>query len=86
MSFFGEADIGVLMEYDITSFSLNMQDVGGENVDLGTFVDGYSAFVTPTIFYSFSGRDIGGKHDQALITGVGFGLAYLHASGDISIY
>ena len=35
------------------------------------------------MFYSFSGQRPHGKHDQTVITGLGVGLGYLNAGGDI---
>jgi len=81
--FFGESDIGVFMEYDFTRFSLNKQLVGEEQIDLGTSVSGYSAFVTPTLIVSYFGRQPYGENNQSLIFGTGFGLGYLSATGDI---
>jgi len=81
--FFGESNWGGLMEYDFSVFELNQQLVNDELVDLGTSVKGYYAFVTPTVFYSFSGQRPHGKYDQTVITGLGIGLGYLNASGDI---
>lgn len=81
--FFGETDIGVLMEYDFTSFSLNKQATGEEDVDLGTSVEGYSMFATPTLIISLLGRQAGVGSDQSLIIGTGFGVGYLRAEGDI---
>lgn len=81
--FFGETDIGVLMEYDFTSFSLNKQAIGEEDVDLGTSVEGYSMFATPTLIVSILGRQPGVGSDQSLIVGTGFGVGYLRAKGDI---
>jgi hypothetical protein len=81
--YFGESNWGTLMEYSISVFELNQQLVNDELVDLGTSVKGYYAFVTPTVFYSFTGQKPHGKYDQTLITGLGIGLGYLNASGDI---
>ncbi len=81
--FFGDTDIGVFMEYDFTSFSLNKQLVNEDNVDLGTSVDGYSVFATPTLIVSLTGREPYGENNQSLIIGTGFGLGYLSADGDI---
>lgn len=81
--FFGDTDIGVLMEYDFTGFSLNKQLVNEENVDLGTSVDGYSIFAIPTLIVSLTGREPYGENNQSLVIGTGFGLGYLSASGDI---
>ena len=81
--FLGETNFAVLMEYDFTSFSLNKQDVDGKDIDLGTSVSGYSAFVTPNITMSLMGRQPYGKYKQSLIIGSGLGLGYLRATGDI---
>jgi hypothetical protein len=81
--YFGESNWGGLMEYSFSGFELNQQLVNDELVDLGTSVKGYYAFITPTVFYSFSGQRPHGKYDQTLITGLGVGLGYLNASGDI---
>ena len=81
--YFGESNWGGLMEYSFSGFKLNQQLVNDELVDLGTSVKGYHAFVTPTLFYSFSGQRPHGKYDQTVIAGLGVGLGYLNASGDI---
>ena len=83
--YFGEKDFAVAMEYDFTGFRLTRQDIGSDNktVNLGTSVEGYSAFVTPTVVVSLSGREPYGKYNQSLIVGAGFGIGYLEASGDI---
>jgi hypothetical protein len=81
--YFGESNWGGLMEYSFSTFQLNQQLVNDELVDLGTSVKGYYAFVTPTLFYSFFGQGSPDKHDQTLITGLGAGLGYIKATGDI---
>lgn len=81
--YFGASNWGGLMEYSFSVFELDQQLVNDELVDLGTSVKGYYAFVTPTVFYSFSGQRPHGKYDQTVIAGLGIGLGYLNASGDI---
>ena len=81
--YFGESNWGGLMEYSFSTFQLNQQLVNDELVDLGTSVKGYYVFVTPTLFYSFFERNPRDKYDQTLITGLGVGLGYLKATGDI---
>lgn len=81
--YFGESNWGGLMEYNFSVFELDQQLVNDELVDLGTSVKGYYAFVTPTLFYSFTGQKPHGKYNQSVITGLGAGLGYLSASGDI---
>ena len=81
--FFGESNWGGLMEYSFSRFELNQQLVNDELVDLGTSVKGYYAYVTPTLFYSFTGQKPSGKYDQTFIAGLGVGAGYLNGSGDI---
>jgi len=81
--YFGESSWGGLMEYSFSVFELDQQLVNDELVDLGTSVKGYYAFATPTVFYSFTGQKPHGKYDQTLIAGLGIGLGYVNASGDI---
>lgn len=81
--YFGESNWGGLVEYNFSVFELDQQLVNDELVDLGTSVKGYYAFVTPTVFYSFTGQKPHGKYDQTVITGLGMGFGYLNANGDI---
>ena len=81
--FIDESNWGGLMEYSFSTFQLNQQLVNDEFVDLGTSVKGYYVFVTPTVFYSFLERNPRNKYDQTLLTGIGVGLGYLKATGDI---
>ena len=82
-TFFGNSNWGWFMEYSLSSFRLNQQLIDIELVDLGTSVKGYYAFVTPILFYSFSGRDTSRKHGKTIIVGLGAGIGYLSATGDI---
>jgi len=81
--YFGESNWGGLMEYSFSTFNLSQQTVNDELVDLGTSVKGYDVFVTPTVFYSFFGQNPSIKYDHTLITGLGIGIGYLKATGDI---
>lgn len=81
--YFGESNWGGLMEYSFSTFNLSQQTVNEELVDLGTSVKGYDLFVTPTVFYSFFGQNASVKYDHTLITGLGVGIGYLKATGDI---
>jgi len=81
--YYGESNWGGVMEYSFSSFQLHQQLVNDELVDLGTSVKGYYAFVTPTGFYSFLGQNARDKYDQTLIAGMGVGVGYLKATGDI---
>jgi len=81
--YIGESKWGSFIEYSISTFNLNQQMVNDELVDLGTSVKGYDIFVTPTLFYSFFGQNPSIKHDQTLLSGIGVGVGYLKATGDI---
>lgn len=75
-----KTDFGWFMEYGLGTFKLDRQLVNGQLVDLGTSVRGYHATITPVLFYNFGDRLLNG-HSFKL--GVGTGLGYLHAKGDI---
>lgn len=81
--YFGESTFGGVMEYSFSTFQLSKQLINDELIDLGTSVKGFYAFVTPTVFYSFLGQNTSDKYDQSLIAGMGLGLGYLKATGDI---
>jgi hypothetical protein len=81
--YFGESNWGGLMEYSYSTFNLSQQTVNDELVDLGTSVKGHDLFVTPTVFYSFFGQNPSVKYDHTLIAGLGVGIGYLKATGDI---
>ena len=81
--YFGASNWGALMEYSFSGFQLNQQLVNDELVDLGTSIKGYYAYITPTLFYSFKGQQSHANPESAIITGLGLGLGYLNASGDI---
>lgn len=81
--YFGETRAGGMMEYKISGFRLSRQLVGDDLVDLGSSLSGSYAFVTPTLFYSFTGRNASVTLGQSLIIGIGVGIGYLRANGDI---
>ena len=81
--YIGDSNWGMLMEYSFSGFNLNKQFVGDDYVDLGTSVKGYFAFVTPTLFYSFDNKELILNNKGKLIVGMGVGLGYLNATGDI---
>ena len=75
---------GLLMEYNFSGFRLSKQFVTGENVNLGTSVNGYYAFVTPTLFYLFDNAVLADRR-RSLIAGMGIGIGYLKATGNIKL-
>ena len=74
---------GGLMEYSFSNFSLNQQTVNNKLIDLGTSVNGYYLFATPTLFYSFNIQNTHAKEVQSLVAGLGIGAGYLKATGDM---
>ena len=83
LNYIEDSNWGGLMEYSFSGFTLNQQFVNNRLVDLGTSVKGYYAFVTPTLFYSFAESFTDKDTDLSLITGLGLGIGYLKATGDI---
>jgi len=82
-NFIGKSNWGGMLEYSFTTFKLDQQLVDDQLVDLGTSVDGYYVFVTPALFYSFGQSLSAELNRNTLIAGLGVGLGYLNASGDI---
>lgn len=81
--YFKDSNWGGLMEYSFSGFRLKKQLVNDRLVNLNTSVDGYYAFATPTLFYSFSNNNAETVSPQKIIAGLGIGLGYLKASGNI---
>lgn len=81
-SYFQESSLGYSWMFNLSSFSAHHQETATNPKvieDLGTRVDGYFAYVVPTIFYN-----IGDKHRGTwLRIGVGLGLGLSEFSGDI---
>ena len=82
-NYFSDSNWASSIEYSFAGFRLNQQLVNDQLVDLGTSVKGYYAFVTPTIIYSFSDMQLSNENNYSLLGGLGVGLGYLDASGDI---
>lgn len=81
--FFDNSGMGFYMEYDFTTFKFNEQAFSNGDFDIGTSVNGYSIFATPTLILSLSDYQNDKEQNQSLIIGTGIGLGYLKASGDI---
>ena len=81
--FFGDSNFGTYVEYGISGFSLNKQIVNDSLVDLGTSVNGWHVFVTPAIFYNIGDRAVSGDKGRSLKLGIGVGIGYVDARGDI---
>ena len=81
--FFAESNWGGLMEYSLSGFQLNQQYTNDNLIDLGTSVKGYYIFATPTLLYSFNGQSLHGNLKPAITAGLGIGIGYLSATGDM---
>lgn len=81
--YFSDSNWASSIEYSFSGFSLNQQLVNDQLIDLDTSVKGYYVFVTPTIIYSFTDMQLSSKNNYSLLGGLGVGLGYLNASGDI---
>jgi hypothetical protein len=79
--FFGESNLGWYVLYSFRHFDADKQLVGEskESLDLGTSASGYMMYLTPVIF-------LGSRGDEASTRfriGMGAGVGYVNASGDI---
>lgn len=83
--FFSEnSRFGYYIEYAYSKFEMNSQLINNQSteVDLGTGVDGNYFSVTPVVFYNYF-DSIRARKKDALIVGLGIGIGYLDAIGDI---
>lgn len=60
-------------------FEMTSQEVNLDDVNLGTSASGYYLYAMPVAVYDFNK----GRANNALILGLGVGVGYLDASGDI---
>lgn len=79
--YFGRGNLGYYLEMGISPFSFNQQEVGLNNQDLGTSVDGRYFYLTPVFFLNFGDKYFVKNYSAKL--GFGIGVGYLRASGDI---
>jgi len=82
--FFKDSKFGYYIEYGFSSFEMDVQVTNGGafEEDLGTSVDGLFFYLAPVLFYNF-GDNVNKKQKNSFIIGIGAGLGYLNASGDI---
>lgn len=79
-SYFRESDFGYRWMFNLSSFEAYHQETAPEVIeDLGTHVDGYFAYVVPTIFYNFGDKYRG----NWFRFGIGLGLGMTEFHGDI---
>lgn len=65
--------------FNLGPFKMKTQEVDLEDVDLGTSAKGYFAYAMPVLVYDF----LGDKVDSSLVVGLGVGIGFLEARGDI---
>ena len=79
VNYFSDSDWGYKFAFNIAPFKVSRQEVGLENVDLNTSADGYFFYAMPVLVYDFLKQ----KSDDHLLLGLGLGIGYLNAEGDI---
>ena len=73
---------GFYFEAGFSNFSMSKQNVGNDEIDLGTSVDGNYWYITPIGFYLF-GPVPKNKDELSVITGIGLGPGYVSARGNM---
>ena len=79
VTYFSDSDWGYKYALNIAPFEVSRQEVDLETVDLNTSADGYFFYAMPVLVYDFLKQ----KSDDHLLLGLGFGIGYLNAEGDI---
>lgn len=76
---------GWYVEYGFTTFTTHLQVVGTaeSRIDLGTSISGETYNLTPIMFYNWGDPYIKNNQGQFFKAGLGIGLGYLQAKGDI---
>lgn len=74
---------GYYFETSFSSFSMSKQNVDDEEKNLGTSVKGHSGYITPIGFFLLGPLPRNNKNKLSLLTGVGIGLGYLSAKGNM---
>ena len=75
---------GYYFETGFSNYSLSKQNVGEEELDLGTSVSGTYWYITPVGFYLY-GPVPGEKKELSILTGIGVGIGYLKAKGSMKL-
>ena len=73
---------GYYFEYGFGNFEMNVQNSGDLEVDLGTSAKGSYLYFSPVAFYNF-GDSIKLKKKDSFMFGIGAGIGYLQADGNI---
>ncbi|RME62620.1 MAG: hypothetical protein D6778_10900 [Nitrospirae bacterium] len=81
--YFGDSKFGYSVFFFAWFMEMDKQKVDGQELDLGTSVSGYFAYLTPTISYRFGDRYSMESPNWMMTVGLGLGLGYLYVNGDI---
>lgn len=82
--YFGNSNWGYSLSGMAWYFSVDKQKEGDKFVDYNTSVEGYYAYLTPTIYYRFGDRYVMESKDKwNWSVGIGLGIGYLVANGNV---
>ena len=81
--YFGETNVGYSASVWAWYMNLDQQKVAGNEVNLGTSVKGYYAYLTPTIYYRFGDKYSMESSGWMGTVGFGMGVGYLNVRGDV---
>ena len=79
ITYFSNSSWGYKFVINLGWFDMTTQEVALEDVNLGTSADGYFIYAMPVAIYDF----LKDKENSSLLVGLGVGVGYLNASGDI---
>lgn len=84
----GNSNFGYYFNYKFNRFNIDTQDTtitssDVHEMDLGTSVTGYNIYATVSGFYNFGDKIIENDDDSSFKIGLGIGVGYLKADGDI---
>ena len=79
ITYFSNSSWGYKFAINLGWFEMTTQEVALEDVNLGTSADGYYLYAMPVGVYNIFKE----KENSSLLVGVGLGVGYLNASGDI---
>jgi len=87
-NYFGTSSAGYYINYNLKTFDFNKQDttITGSSItetNLGTSVSGYNVYTYASIFFNFGDKFLKTDTYRAFKIGIGAGLGYLKASGDM---
>jgi len=85
LHYFKDRPDGYMWSYNFRNFDFNRQTTGGQDQaeNLGTSVDGYNVNAFWTYFYNYGDKYIINERSQSFKIGVGAGIGYLKADGNI---